>query len=156
MLPDWPPDDLPRLIELDNCFVTSRPTEQYNCIAWAAGENHRRWDIKAGYYWPAGVPRQRTMSVVIQVYRTVGYTPCANGDLEDGIEKVAIYGEKDNGKIRPTHAALQLSCGHWTSKLGDFTDVVHKTPEDVNGRSYGEVIGYMARPRTTPMASSPR
>src|ERR1035438_3654069 len=64
------------------------------------------------------------------------------------LKSLALFGKTDqHRRIRPTHAALQLSCGNWTSKLGDFGDVIHRTPEDVNGPQYGEVVGYMARPR---------
>jgi hypothetical protein len=39
----------------------------------------------------------------------------------------------------PTHAALQLESGDWTSKLGDFEDISHSTIEAVSGPVYGRV-----------------
>jgi hypothetical protein len=46
----------------------------------------------------------------------------------------------------PTHAALQLPSGEWTSKLGPFEDISHAHENDVNGPAYGAVRFYMSRP----------
>jgi hypothetical protein len=47
----------------------------------------------------------------------------------------------------PTHAALQLESGLWTSKLGEFEDINHLTPNAVAGPVYGGVLCYLERPR---------
>jgi hypothetical protein len=46
----------------------SEETTDYNCIAWAAGETHRRWDPAPGYYWPPGIPRDDRIETLIQVF----------------------------------------------------------------------------------------
>jgi hypothetical protein len=80
-------------------------------------------------------------------YETLGYTLCFDGALQDGIEKIALYGKGAVGSEVPTHAALQLESGKWTSKLGPFEDVHHDTPDDAMGPVYGRVLCFMSRPR---------
>jgi hypothetical protein len=121
--------------------VTSKDTKDYNCLAWAAGETHRRWDLDRNYYWPEGVPREQTISAFVAAYETRGFVECENGDLEHGYEKIAIYAI--NG--RPQHAARQLGNGAWTSKLGDWWDIEHATVEGVESNSYGDVAVFMKR-----------
>ena len=99
------------------------------------------------YYWPPNVPRTFSIDSVIQAYATRGFRRCAHGDLEEGIEKIAIYGTGPSGAERPTHAALQLLEGRWTSKLGNCEDVTHSTANDVNGPCYGQVLCFLGRPR---------
>lgn len=126
--------------------LTSRQTDEYNCIAWAAGDTERWWwptpdpDLS---FWPVGVPRERTLDRFVQAYEILGYQVCENPDLEEGVEKVAIY---TNDKSLPTHAARQLPSGRWTSKLGSLEDIEHLTLESVNGNDYGSVSTILKRP----------
>ena len=64
--------------------------------------------------------------------------------LEQGIEKIALFGKGDFGSEIPAHAALQLESGQWTSKLGTFEDINHTILEAVAGPVYGRVICYLA------------
>lgn len=98
-------------------------------------------------YWPQNVARAVTTESFLRAYATLGYTLCFDGGLEAGIEKVALYGAGPVGQETPTHAALQLESGRWTSKLGPFEDVSHATTADAEGPIYGRVICYLARPR---------
>ena len=98
-------------------------------------------------YWPTNVPRADNTEAFLRAYGTLGYTLCFDGTLEAGIEKVAIYGKGPAGAEVPTHAALQLENGEWTSKLGDFEDIKHVAAGDVDGPLYGHVLCYLARPR---------
>ena len=100
--------------------VTSPPTKEYNCIAWAAGDDKRFW-WPLGGYWPPAAPRETSLEAFLKVFSNLGYEKCATGDLEEGYRKVAIYA-KDG---IPTHAARQLDDGKWTSKLGKEVDVEH-------------------------------
>ena len=148
----WSPKNFPYLNQ-DNHSITSKATRKYNCIAWAVSETetYRRWDPdpQGIYYWPPGIPRKVTMEAVVQVYETLGFRLCFDTALQDGIDKIAIYGKKaPNDVIIPTHAARQLETGEWTSKLGDAEDISHKALGDVNGL-YGEPVVYMERHRTT-------
>jgi len=148
----WPrpelASELPNLSD-SNSRVTSRDTPRYNCIAWAAGEDFRNWwpDLMGIGYWPPSIPREEKMPAFVRAYETLNFRLCIGGVLENGIEKLALYGKRRGEDVIPTHAALQLESGEWTSKLGRFEDISHASVEDVYGPCYGEVIFYMARPR---------
>jgi hypothetical protein len=148
----WNASEFPDLTE-DNHTITSPATRRYNCIAWAAGEATRKWwpDPRKIGWWPAGVHRAETMEAFVEAYGTLGFRLCFDGSLQPGIEKLALYGRisQPNEPPLPTHAALQLESGNWTSKLGDFEDISHDTVEAVCGPVYGRVIYFLERPRQT-------
>jgi hypothetical protein len=84
----------------------------------------------------------------MRAYETLGYKLCLNGSLENGVEKIAIFGiKRPDGTVSPTHAALQLESGEWTSKLGPLEDVVHPDVNAVRGPVYGKVVLYVSRTR---------
>lgn len=147
MLGSWPTHELPNLTP-ENCEIKSKASRIYNCIAWAARENFRWWwpDPHGLYYWPVGIPRTVTVEVFVRAYGTLGFRLCFDGGLEEGIEKIVLFGMGEQGAEVPTHAALQLRSGLWTSKLGVFEDINHTTPEAVSGPAYGRVICYLSRP----------
>ncbi len=122
--------------------ITSPRTDNYNCIAWAADETHRKW-WPIGAHWPPNVPREETVPAFILAFATRNYEPCDNGTLETGYEKVAIYVDSSQ---TPTHMARQLSSGRWTSKLGDLEDIEHQTLRQLEEGSYGHAIQYLKRP----------
>ena len=144
----WPQHELPHLAA-DNCVVKSKKTKQYNCIAWAAGEDFRWWwpDAMRKDYWPSGVAREATIAAFLEAYGTLGFKLCFDGTLKDGIEKLAVYGKGAAGSEIPTHAALQLANGEWTSKIGRFEDIEHKVAAAVEGPVYGHVVCFLSRPR---------
>jgi len=88
-----------------NHQVASPSTRRYNCIAWTAGDERRWWwpDSDNLAYWPASVPCEETIEAFVEAYRTLGYTPCPDGEHEPGHEKVALYALQ--GVV--THAARQ-------------------------------------------------
>lgn len=125
--------------------VTSQITDTYNCIAYAAGDTSRKWWPSGRAYWPGRVGKQSfdpTLQVFQTAFATLGYVPCSSPALEDGYEKVALYGKA--GEI--THAAIQLPSGYWSSKLGDHADVEHDL-EQIAGALYGNVVAYLRRPK---------
>jgi hypothetical protein len=126
--------------------ITSPATQDYNCIALAAGDTENFWwpSPPDETFWPASAPRQLTLNAFIAAYGTLGYTLADSGAREDGLEKLAIY-VNDSGE--PTHAARQLADGTWTSKLGRAEDVCHLTVEGVEGAFYGRVGCFLARRR---------
>lgn len=101
-------------------------------------------------HWPRNTPREETVNAFVQAYGTLGYRLTLNGAPEAGIQKLALYGKGRLGAETPTHAALQLEGGRWTSKLGTLEDIEHDTAQDVEGPLYGNVICYFARPRPLP------
>jgi hypothetical protein len=150
----WPPP--PQLfpnLSPQNSNVTSPATKQYNCIAWAAGDDSLWWwpDPLGTCYWPPGVARDVTVGAFLGAYALQGYVVCFGDALEAGFEKVAIFGTKNAlGEIVPTHAARQLPSGVWTSKLGDRQDISHSSVHDVAGPVYGTLICCMSRPVQQP------
>ena len=108
--------EFPNLAQTDY-EITSPRTFDYNCIAWALGEDDRWWSPTSDdYYWLEEVPKEWTLAAVIQIFRLLGYERCNDPYLEPGFQKLAIY-TLSTGE--PTHAARQLANGRWTSKLGD-------------------------------------
>ncbi len=133
----WLPSTYPKLTD-SSSGITSEATDDYNCIAWAAGEDFRWWepDLTGNYYWPEGVERTATLEAYVAAYETLGFSRCENGELEAGIEKIALFGSGSNGDEKPTHAARQLECGKWSSKLGQCEDITHTEVEDVSCVTY--------------------
>lgn len=148
----WDANEFPGLTE-DNHKITSPATRRYNCTAWAAGDISRKWwpDPRNIGWWPVGVRRAETMEAFVEAYGTLGFKLCFDGSLQPGTEKLALFGTSTgpNDPYAPTHAALQLESGEWTSKLGDFEDISHSPVNAVAGPIYGKVIYYLSRPRTT-------
>lgn len=129
--------------------VTSDEESDYNCTAWAAHRQDKRWwpvEGIDGVYWPPDAPLEETVEAFRIAYRIDGgYTPCEDGTLEPGFEKIAIYAKPDG---EPTHAARLLPSGQWTSKLGGWEDISHNTLRALEGAepAYGSPVAYLKRP----------
>ena len=144
---ELPPDKASRFPNLQRCnyHVTSDETDEYNCIAHAAGRcDMPWWPIQAtGVYWPDGIAMKETLECFVDAYETQGYFVCPDGSHELWYEKIAIYVDS---KGTPAHAARQLEHGRWTSKLGDWEDIEHETLSALESSDYGTVAKYMKRP----------
>jgi hypothetical protein len=81
------------------------------------------------------------LSAFVAAFGALGYEPCADGALEDGFEKIALY--RSPSGIQ--HAARQLNTGRWTSKLGGLEDIEHDSPAELEGAEYGRVAQYLRR-----------
>ena len=130
--------------------VTSDRSLSYNCIAWAAEDTARWWWPTGSSYWPCVVSRAETLDSFVSAFATLGYAPCADGDIEPGVQKVAIFLSQG----MPTHMARQLSSGSWTSKLGKSWDIEHAAASEVNGELNGELYGgvfqYLSKSQVAP------
>jgi hypothetical protein len=129
--------------------VTSAETEDYNCIAWAAGDSSQWWWPNPDDYWPDTAPREETLDSFRAVFEAMGYQECATADFEVDFEKIAIFVDSDGV---PTHAARQLDDGAWTSKLGDWEDIKHDSLNALENAPfmnslYGTVSLFMRRRR---------
>jgi hypothetical protein len=138
----------PALRNSEYC-ITSDQTTQYNCVAWAAGDNAYWWepDPMRLYYWPER-KREWSVAALKRIFVAMGYEQCHDPVIESGYEKVAIYA--DQGEA--THVARQLSSGMWTSKCGRLEDIAHTLEglENCDGEppSYGKVTLILKRPIT--------
>ena len=95
--------------------------------------------------------KRHTIEAFVKAYATVGFSLIDddNYELEVGIEKVAIYVDSDG---IPSHAARQLEDGSWTSKLGEWEDIQHRTLSAVEdkgdlGLGYGKVAVILRKQR---------
>ena len=142
----WVEVNFPRLQAHNSYEVVSPFDEDYNCVAFAAGDVEQWWQPRVGAgrgrYWPPGVPDEMTLSAFIAAFRMLGYELCSSGSPERGMEKIAFY-TKDG---IPKHAARQVLGGSaWLSKLGKGCDIRHSDVNGVGGRHYGEVACFMRR-----------
>ena len=137
----WIDEQFPRLAS-EGYEVTSEPTDEYNCIAYAAGDTTAWWSHLPGYRWP-NASRTPSINSLIELFQKLGFELCDDAHDEAGLENIALYAKGDQW----THAAVQLPDGSWSSKLGPDEDIRHNTPESLCGESYGQVHCIMRRPR---------
>jgi hypothetical protein len=130
----------------DEYTLTSPDTIDYNCVAWAAESQEEWWwpDAMEQEYWPNNVPREETIAAFIEAFSTLGYQVCDDSTLEIGFQKIAIYANAQN---IPRHVARQLSNGEWTSKIGQYEDIQHRSLSSLSGDSpaYGQVVQIMKK-----------
>jgi hypothetical protein len=98
-----------------------------------------------GVFWPSGVKREESLDCFIEAFGTLHYLPCDSDAFEEGFEKIALY--VNLATDVPTHAAKQLSSGWWSSKLGVWEDIEHRTLENLAGPepAYGKVAQILRR-----------
>ena len=126
--------------------ITSPASDQYNCIAWAAGDKTRWWwpDPLGIYFWPENASRTESPASFIEAFRGFQYEPCGMDDsFEAEFEKVALFIDA-SGNI--THMTRQVNSGVWSSKLGGLEDIEHAL-KAINGEIYGFPLMVMKRPR---------
>lgn len=149
----------PRLVA-EGYRKTSDPDTDYNCIAWAAGDNQQPWwpSEDDGVYWPLSDRTDALLSAFIAAYGTLGYSTCISPAAEPGVEKVAIYVGRDG---KPTHAAILKPGEDWSSKLGQSEDIAHKTLQALEGLPeawtiYGQATHFMSRPHRPTNGNAPQ
>lgn len=123
--------------------ITSPTDPSYNCLAFAAYDTRRCWHPSSfgGLHWPDGALADDTLDGWISAYQHLGFVPNTSPDLEEGMEKLAIYADRE----LPLHVARQLPNGLWTSKLGPREDIEHELA-GLEGAEYGRVAVLLARP----------
>jgi hypothetical protein len=113
-----------------NRTITSEIDPNYNCVAWALRDTERWWEpygivIPAPfppYYWPENIPHDLSPRTFISLFETQGFEVTEDPDLENGVEKLALYVRKNQFQ----HVARQLPNGRWTSKIGRQEDIEHE------------------------------
>lgn len=123
----------PNLQEKTNFEFTSLRDPNYNCVAWAS-EITETWEQCYDEHGDVLESAER----YIQYFKDRGFTESASMDLENEVQKIAIYLDTATNKFR--HVARQLKNGKWTSKLGDWEDIQHDKPENLLGNLYGDKV----------------
>lgn len=82
-----------------------------------------------------------TQAVFQETFEELGWERCESRDREEGYDKIAFYADP-GGLIK--HAA-RMVLGGWTSKLGPYIDISHRSLECLSGGAYGTVAFYMRR-----------
>jgi hypothetical protein len=126
--------------------IKSRRTKRYNCLAWGAGEKHRRWDYNIPWFWPPGVSRLPGIAYLVGAYQVFGFVVCNQNQClkyDPICDTIVLYELNCYG----THAARLVHNEMWSSKLGDLEDIQHETPEALSGSLYGNPAVYMKRPK---------
>lgn len=141
----------PKLLQ-DSAFdITSKPTPNYNCIAWACNYDER-WiqppyldkpNLDCVVWWPPDVPEGIEPECLKKLFEYHGYIECNSGEHEDGYRKVALYFKEQTNVW--THASRELNNGCWTSKLGQREDIQHGSPESIENDVYGVIYCFMKK-----------
>ena len=98
------------------------------------------------------MPGTKTLENFVNAFKPERFVECESAELEDGLEKVAIF---VNYRNKPLHAARSLPDGSWTSKLGDGEDIRHPTLFALEGRRYGNAVAFLKRKREKCQRSNP-
>ena len=139
----WIDQAFPRLAQ-EGYLITSQPDQNYNCIAYTAGDTGSWWSHLHGYRWPQANRTDHPDSLV-EVFQVLGYQACDDGTPEPQFEKIALYAKEGAW----THTAIQMPDGAWRSKLGTEEDIQHSFPESIAGALYGTIHCFMRRPKPT-------
>ena len=94
--------------------IVEQPSEQYNCIAYAAGDTRQWWDHNQRHYWPAYATRSNDIESLKELFAGIGFQQCHDSGTETGYEKVALYEEQGAWK----HAAVQTPSGALAQQSG--------------------------------------
>jgi hypothetical protein len=117
----------------------------YNCFAWAIRDSEHFVEPPGRppwFRWRKDLPTWISLSNYVRFYELEGgFERCEDGSLEEGYEKIALFADG----IVPMHAARQLPCGRWTSKLGRGIDVVHDLETLDGAQDMGSLAVFMKR-----------
>jgi hypothetical protein len=137
-------DSFPRLNE--EYEVLAPASASYNCIGWSLGTT-------SSWVWPTEGGQPVYLHHFDSLYASHGFRRVARLSFKrvPGMEKIVLYGvRRSDGSGQPTHAAVQMSDGSWSSKLGSLPLIRHLHPNDVAGPSYGAPWVMYVRRRLPP------
>lgn len=150
-------ETFPNLVErgpIKNFTRRSRETDDYNCIAYAAGDKTRWWWPQRGEiapngneaYWPKGCPLGFSVGDFIQTFSiALGYAECDNHETERGYQKLAIW-ERHNRKVSHMAILIPHRDGWAMSKIGESVDIEHRL-DALDSDTYGSVAAFLKRPK---------
>lgn len=123
-------------------MVKSDSDFNYNCLAFALGDNQNWWEPpgRYGFYWPAGFPADVGVETVTAILELHGFVVELDRHRRPVAESIAIYAKGDEW----THFAKYVD-GTWTSKIGEDHDITHTSLELLEGDMYGTVVRILSR-----------
>jgi len=83
-----------------------------------------------------------SLKAYVDMFRSQGFELCDDRGIETGYEKIALYANR-SGEF--SHVAILIPSGRWASKMGDWEDIEHETPDDLNGDLYRAPRAFMRR-----------
>src|SRR4051812_28434243 len=93
-----------------NWKLTSRATKRYNCLAWAVGENHRRWEAGNGF-WPDNIARDLSLVTLVRAYITRGFVACPEKEgrtYNSEYETIVLYEAFELFDMRRPHLGGEM------------------------------------------------
>ncbi len=129
------------LLSSEGFEIVEQPSEQYNCIAYAADDTSKWWWPDGINYWPPWATETNRLDSLKEAFAGLGYEQCDRSDAEVVYQKVALY--EVNGEMK--HASVQVLNGRWRSKMGQGPVIEHDSPESLSGGMYGNATVYMRR-----------
>ena len=121
--------------------IVDRPSERYNCIAYAVGDTMKWWWPDGINYWPPWATETNRIDSLKEAFAGLGYEQCDHSDTEVGYQRVALF--EVNGEMK--HAAVQMPNGRWRSKMGQGPVIEHRSPESLSYGIYGGPTAFMRR-----------
>jgi len=120
---------------LNDAKIVEHGGYQYNCVAWAMGDDKKFWWPGHSFYWPRELKSQIDMKANFSdLLENVAHAVRTKDEsYEPGFVKVALFMKKGE----PQHMARLTSDG-WTSKLGGSSLIVHDL-HAMDGGYYGSV-----------------
>lgn len=121
-----------------NYRVASSVDFNYNCLAFAVGDESHWWEppMGMGQYWPPGFADDIRVETVAAILRLHGFVLELDRGYTPQVDAIAVYGNSSGEWL---HFA-RFTDGAWKSKLGSDHDIVHTTLECLEGSVYGVVV----------------
>lgn len=135
----------PNLKLSENFIFTSKKRKGHNCVGWALDDEVKDLDMLVfkNIYNLNPDSLDHTVKGYAKIFsERHGYLKCENDSVEEGYEKIALYGDEDNDF---KHVARQLDNGNWVSKMGTLEDIEHFDLTSLIGDEYGLPKMFMKR-----------
>lgn len=97
--------------------VIGPPSDQYNCIAYAAGDTSQHWeDDNLNSYWHPDAKRGPTTADLAVLFRKLGFKKCGGPRLEQNIKKSRSTASKCYGLTPRCKCQTVVGAASWARK----------------------------------------
>ena len=73
----------PKLVS-EGLEIVEQPSEQYNCIVYAAGDTSKWWDHNANHYCPTHATQSSSIESLKEIFAGLDFEQCQDSSTEDG------------------------------------------------------------------------